>query len=245
MNVTRRRGAERPSRCSPSKRPDRDTSLPSWSSYRLNLEGPGLARRHLSVRGCDAAITSKSIYRLPRAASVPKGFVYIPAGELLVRRRRRATAHAVPERGADSPTADRRLSDRPARDDVSRLDRIPERVARSRAKACHAPQVDRFDERIGQPDGRRGRLAADLPDVDTKIRRCDWRIASSTRTNRAARQDWMRFPVAGVSSVDARALLRLAAARQGRFRARGSAPSWNGSGPRVAPTIACSRTATS
>ena len=219
-------------------RPARRRRLPP-GSYRLVARAPGLARRRLSVRDRARRAASSVDSTLPPPSAVPEGFVYVPAGRVLVRRRRRAAAHAVPRHGADPPPADRRLPDRAPRDDL-------------RASGSSSwTRCRRRSARATRPTSRRAMRGS------LRLREADARLAarrSSRRPSATRRAPASRSSTPGASSArartgcasrspasrraDAEALPGLAAQHRARRRARASAPSSSGSAPRAAPTIA-------
>ena len=236
-------GAERPSRWTVHRNARSHISLLSWSlppEPRGSRPGARQSIRSRSRRGESRRGRS---YRRRVDASVPKGFVYVPAGEFwygdIDEQLRTQFLSAVPIHRRQTGA----LPDRAARDDLSRLDRIPRTRCPQQSDRLHAPQVTVSTRgSVSLTDGADGWQLT----FQTATQRYVARLGESLRyrgRNELARQDWMSFPVAGVSSADAQryfAWLR----RRDRCRAPGSAPSSNGSGPRAAPTIACSRTAT-
>ena len=108
-NAIRRPGAGTRRRSARSTARSRRTLAPG--SYRLALDGPGLAHVVYPFevrRGEQVAVDLSAAARVGGSRRLRLR----PAGRVLVRRRRRAAAHAVPRHGADPPPPDRRVPDR-------------------------------------------------------------------------------------------------------------------------------------
>ena len=197
-NAIRRRRRRTAVACSPSP--------PVAHVAAAGLVPPGRARaragaRQLSVR----ARRGDSGRRRPVACRArrrfPTGFVYVPAGEFWFgdadEQLRTQFLDTVPiHRRADGG-----VPHRAARDHLSRVDRIP--GTRCRRQSARARARSRAVRRAARcACGRRRRLAADLPADDAALhRRAGEPFVYAGRTQRA-RQDWLRFPVAGISPAD-------------------------------------------
>ena len=220
------------------------------------LVSPGAGRRRAartsstrsrSVRGQQVVVDLK----LPRGVVGPRGLRLRPARRVLVRRRRRAAAVAVSRHGSDPSPPDRRVprsrsTRRRTGEWIAFLSTLPVDV---RAKLVpHASSVDeaRLRRRFAQAPRRRRDVAARLPADGAAVRGARRRAMSCTQGgSESARQDWLPFPVAGVSPSTMRSATSRGCATPIACPARACAPSSNGNGPRAAPTTGSSRTATS
>ena len=135
----------------------RATTSLAPGSYRLLLDGPGLAHviYPFEIRRGDRTVADLV---LPPASAVPKGFVVRARGDVLVRRRGRTASNAVPRRRSDPPTPNRRLPHRAPRDDVPGLDRLPERSCPTGKDPSRAGRF-RHRARCARPAGAGRRLA--------------------------------------------------------------------------------------
>jgi formylglycine-generating enzyme required for sulfatase activity len=176
------------------------TSLPP-GTYRVNVDGPGLAQVSYPVEVGRGERVEVNL-TIPLDAAVPKGFTYIPAGKFLYgdidEQLRTQFLSAVPIH--QRQTGGYLIAQRETtyRDWIAFLNALP--VAE---RKVHTPQVT---------VATRGSVSlTDSPD--------GWQLTFQTSTQKytasvgeplryrgrteLARQDWMNFPVAGVSSVDA------------------------------------------
>ena len=164
--------------------------------------------------------------RAAAASSVPDGFIYVPPGEFWFgdadEQLRTQFLDTVPiHRRATG-----RVSDRAARDHLRGVDPVPERAAPGRARARTRPTSRRALRGFAAAARRDAELAAHVP-AGTQRYMARGRGADRATSGRKqrARQDWLRFPVAGISPADAEryvAWLRTHRTRAGRAVVHGA-----------------------
>jgi formylglycine-generating enzyme required for sulfatase activity len=174
-------------------------------SYRLVVDGPGLAHFAYTFemrRGEKHNVTLAA----PRAASIPAGFVYVPAGEFwfgdgdeqlrtqflgaVPIHKRKTGAYLIAQRETTYEEWIAFLNTLPAADSA----RYAPNVSAATRGSLRLRQVGDDWQLTFQPTSRRYSALSGEPIVY---------VGRKT----LARQDWMRFPVAGVSSEDARRYL--------------------------------------
>jgi formylglycine-generating enzyme required for sulfatase activity len=177
-----------------------ETSLPP-GSYRLVLGGPGLAQVHapfVVARGQRAVVDVD----VPRADAVPAGFVFVPAGTFLFgdadERLRRGFLDAAPmhQRSAGSFLIARRETT--YREWIEFLDGLPP-AERKR----HAPHLgSAYRGTLDLVETPRG-WQLSIREGPAKYSAHAGERIEYTGRGTLASQDWLDFPVGGISAIDA------------------------------------------
>ena len=180
--------------------PSRPTSRLASGSYRLLIDGP--ERAHVvypfEIRRGDRTVVDLS---LPFASAVPKGFVYVPAGTFWFgdadEQLRTQFLKAAPIHRRTTSAYLIARYETTYQDWIAFLDDLPEKERARRAPAITGTLRGALSLRQAadgwhitmQPSS--GRLEASIHEP----------ISYAAR-NRRSRQDWTRFPIAGVSPDD-------------------------------------------